>query len=179
MPRFARMIEQGMVDRGHQVECWTSPSVATRIPISHPSSKKWLGYADEFLLFPQQLGRQLTTVSPDTLIVVTDQALGTWVPRIATRPHVIHCHDFLAQRSALREDPENPTSWTGKWYQRSIRQGYRKGQHSISVSHRSQSGLHRFIDHTPDTSDVVHNGLNGEFRVIDRQSAISVLGERW
>jgi glycosyltransferase involved in cell wall biosynthesis len=82
---------------------------------------------------------------------------------IADRPHVIHCHDFLAQRSALGEFPENPTGFTGRLYQAYIRWGYRKGRNLISVSKKTQEDLHRFLTTKPAMSEVVYNGLNYPF----------------
>ena len=172
------MIGQGMERRGHEVQYWSSPAVASLMPVPNSSLRKWLGYADQFLLYPSILSRRVSAMPADTLFVVTDHALGPWVPRIAHRPHVIHCHDFLAQRSALGEVPENPTSWTGQQYQALIRRGFRYGKHFISVSHRSQHDLHRFLTGKPVTSEVVHNGLNGDFGMMAESDAKTVLADQ-
>src|SRR5262245_46794200 len=116
MPRFARMLADGMSDRGHTVEM-LSPVARFFNLHSNPSVKKWLGYVDQYIVFPNQIKKKLKTYPKDTLFVFTDQALGPWVPVVAGRPHVIHCHDFMALRSSLGEIQENPTSWTGKQYQ--------------------------------------------------------------
>ena len=172
MPRFARMIGEGMVARGHEVEYWTSPQNGfTRIPIPSDFVKKWLGYADQFILYPHELKRAVDQAPDETLFVVTDQALGMWVHEITDRPHVIHCHDFMALRSSLGEIPENPTSWTGKQYQRLIRKGFSIGSHFISVSRKTQSDLHRFLHKEPTTSEVVYNGLNYTYSPMSPEDA--------
>jgi glycosyltransferase involved in cell wall biosynthesis len=175
MPRFAGMIMRGMEARGHQVELWTSRQILGRLPISTPFVRKWLGYADQFLLYPGELRRKITRQPDDTLFVVTDQALGMWIPPLAHRPHVIHCHDFHALKSALGEFPENQVRRTGRRYQQLIRRGFSRGQAFISISERSRSDLHRFLPRVPKISEVVYNGLNYPFRPMDLAERIPLL----
>lgn len=171
MPRFARMIGEGMKEAGHAVQYWTSPSIALRIPLPSRFLKKWLGYIDQFVIYPHLLRKRVALESPDTLFVVSDQALGIWIPYFAHRPHAIHCHDFLALRSALGEFPENPTGWTGKKYQSLIQKGFSKGRNFVSVSENTQSELHRFLNCKPDRSVVIYNGLNGDYKPIPKNQA--------
>lgn len=159
MPRFARMLADGMRERGHQVESWAPKSRLFDLPVQG-GLRKWLGYVDQYLLFPAEVRQRLKQCAPDTLFVFTDNALGPWVPLVANRPHVIHCHDFMAQRSALGEIPENPTGWSGQQYQRLIRNGYSQGKHFISVSQKTRKDLHALLPAPPITSEVVYNGLN-------------------
>lgn len=166
MPRFAKMLEDGMKKRGHQVEIWSPTPRFYHLPVSK-GFKKWLGYIDQYLIFPAQTRKQLKAVTPNTLFVFTDHALGPWVPLVANRAHVIHCHDFLAQQSALGLIPENPTSWTGKQYQAYIQKGYSKGKNFISVSKKTQQDLHSFINPSKVESKVVYNGLNQSFEAKD------------
>ena len=162
MPRFARMLAEGMSARGHQVEIRTPQARFVLLPLPK-SSRKWLGYVDQYLVFPSQIRSKLKQDAADTLFVFTDHALGPWVPLVANRPHVIHCHDFLAQRSALGEFPENATGWSGRQYQAYIRRGYSKGNNFISVSQTTRQDLHRFLPTEPTDSEVVYNGLNQDF----------------
>jgi len=173
MPRFANMLADGMKQRGHQVEIWSPAPVFHRLPGSR-FVKKWLGYIDEFILFPLQVKRRLKKVPKDTLFVFTDHALGPWVPLIQNRFHVIHCHDFIAQQSALGEVPENPTSWTGRQYQRLIREGFSRGKHFISVSENTKKILHRFLPEPPRDSEVVYNGMNQKFEPKDVSVRVDV-----
>jgi glycosyltransferase involved in cell wall biosynthesis len=162
MPRFAQMLADGMRTRGHEVEIWAPEAKFSRLPAPR-SLKKWLGYVDQYLVFPSAVRRRLRQYPATTLFAFTDQALGPWVPLLKGRPRVVHCHDFLAQRSMLGEIPENPPGWSGQQYQSYIRRGYAEGQHFISVSQRTQEDLHRFLPTPPRRSDVVYNGLNQSF----------------
>lgn len=163
MPRFASMIQQGMQARGHTVESWSAAPFFYPLPFGQ-RLKKWLGYIDQFIIFPLQVRARLAKLPADTLFVLSDQALGPWVPLLANRPHVIHVHDFMALRSALGEFVQNPTGWTGRQYQAMIQRGFGHAQAFISVSEKTRTDLHRFLPNKPRTSDVVYNGLNFPFR---------------
>lgn len=177
MPRFAHMLAEGMRERGHRVTVWSPQPCFFKLPVPQ-RTKKWMGYLDQFMVFPARVKSQLKTCPPHTLFIFSDQALGPWVPLVANRPHVIHCHDFLAQRSALGQIPENPTGWTGRRYQEMIRYGYTKGKHFISVSEKTKDDLHYFLPGQPLTSEVVYNGLNQSFKPIDPVFARASLEKR-
>lgn len=176
MPRFAQMLVEGMQARGHQVELWSPAAHLVRLP-APAFLKKWFGYIDQYAIFPATIRRRLKAWAPNTLFVFTDHALGPWVPLIGQRPHVIHCHDFLAQFAALNKIPESVTGWTGKQYQAYIRRGYIRGQNFISVSKRTQHDLHQFLSVRPHRSEVVYNGFNQIVEVLDPTQARARLGE--
>ena len=175
MPRYARMLADGLRARGHTVEVWMPEPLFYRLP-APGSLRKWLGYVDQYLRFPAQVRRRVRRCPPDTLFVFTDHALGPWVPLVAQRPHVVHCHDFLAQRSAIGEVPENPTGWTGRQYQTFIRRGYSQARHFISVSQTTRTDSQRFLPTAPPVSEVVYNGLNQSFASHDSDEARRTLG---
>jgi glycosyltransferase involved in cell wall biosynthesis len=162
MPRYANMLAKGMQERGHSVELWTASACFSKLPVPG-AFKKWMGYIDQFMLFPFVVRRKIKKEPEDTLFVFADQALGMWVPLVAHRRHIIHCHDFLAQRSALGEITENSVGRSGKCYQQLIRTGYRKGKNFISISYKTQADLHRFLEFIPACSEVVYNSLNQPF----------------
>lgn len=174
MPRFAHMLMEGMRERGHSAELWRPRARLVTLPAPQ-ALRKWLGYLDQYLLFPLQVRKRLAACPADTLFVFTDNALGPWVPLVSHRPHTIHCHDFMAQQSALGEVPENPIGWTGKLYQALIRRGYRQGRHFISVSNKTKTDLHRFLITEPARSEVVYNGLNQAFAPQDSAMARTAL----
>jgi glycosyltransferase involved in cell wall biosynthesis len=162
MPRFAGMLKTAYEARGHSVEVWSPPAkVYNWVPLGRLS--KWAGYVDQYLLFPMAMRRAMTCLSKDTLFVFCDQALGPLVPVVKDRPHIVHVHDLLALRSALGEIPENPTSITGRMYQRYIRRGFQKARHFVSISRKTQADLHRVGGVSAITSEVVYNGLNFPF----------------
>lgn len=177
IPRFTRMLEEGMKKRGHATEVWAPIAKFSKVP-APLFLKKWLGYIDQYLIFPRTVKRRIRQLEPNTLFVFSDQALGPWIPLVANRPHVIHCHDFLAQRSAKNEIPENKTGWTGKLYQKMIRKGYVQGNHFISVSKKTKADLHTFLKNEPSDSAIVYNGLNQKFTVQDASISRKALGER-
>lgn len=174
IPRFVRMLADGMRKRGYAVETIAPEPLFLNLPLPG-SLKKWLGYIDQYLLFPGQVRKRLKTYPPDTLFVFTDQALGPWVPLVANRPHVIHCHDFLAQLSAIGEFRENPVSWTGKKYQAFIKRGYSRGKNFISVSEKTRQDLHHFLPSIPGISKIVYNGMNQSFKPEDSTQVRAVL----
>ena len=163
MPRYAKMLGVGLRSRGHEVEFWTSKKFFYQLALSI-SAKKWLGYLDQYIIFPIQVKIRLRKyVPPETLFVFADQALGMWVPLVAKRNHVIHCHDFLAQKSAIGEIPMNKTRWTGIKYQSFIRNGFKRGENFISVSEKTRADLHALLGRQPSSSVVIHNGLNSVY----------------
>jgi len=159
MPRFAGMLQNAYCSLGHQVQIW-SPQAKLYPYFSAGKLSKWAGYIDQYVLFPLWVRAQIKQQPADTLYVFCDQALGPWVPLVKHLPHVVHAHDLLALRSALRDIPENPTSWTGRLYQRYIRHGFKQAKHFISVSKKTREDLHEYGCVTPIISEVVYNGLN-------------------
>lgn len=171
---FARMLVSAYQARGHRVELrQPEAKVHARVPAGRLS--KWAGYVDQYLLFPLHMRAVMRRDPADTLYVFCDQALGPWVPYAADRPHVVHCHDLLALRSGLGDIAENPTSLTGRVYQRYIRRGFRRARHFISISLKSRADLHHFGGVKPLTSEVVYNGLNHPYRPLAPNTARQVL----
>ena len=169
MPRFTNMLAEGMKGRGHTIEIWYPEPKATKMAF-HLKLKKWFGYIDQFLIFPKEVREKLRFIPDNTLFVFSDQALGPWVPLVKDRPHVIHCHDFLAQLSAFDKIDEHRTSWSGKKYQKMIRDGFRKGQNFISVSNKTKDDLHDFLLSEPKRSEVIYNGLNQNFTAAPKKT---------
>lgn len=167
---FARMLSRAYQARGHAVEV-RQPAAVLRRLVSAGRAAKWAGYVDQYMLFPRRMLAAMRDDPAHTLYVFCDQALGPWIPQALGRPHVVHCHDLLALRSALGDVPENPTSLTGRIYQRYIRSGFRRARHFISVSRASRDDLHRFGGITPVTSEVVYNGLNYPYRALGAEVA--------
>lgn len=174
MPRFAAALKSAYQSRGHRVEVW-SPNPQVYRSLSGSRFAKWGGYVDQYALFPAWVRKRLKSVSADTLFVFCDQALGPWVPLVKDRPHVVHVHDLLALRSALGDIKENPTSFTGRIYQRYIRRGFRQARHFISVSKKTRDDLHNFGQISPETSEFVYNGLNYPYSCLSEDEATLIL----
>jgi glycosyltransferase involved in cell wall biosynthesis len=170
MPRYANMLLTGMKERGHKVEVWSPKPLFYKLPIKK-SFKKWLGYIDQYIVFPLEVKLKLNKYPSETLFVFADQALGPWIPLIKNRPHVVHCHDFIALKSALDKVPENPIGFSGRIYQNFIRKGFSKGKNFISISQKTKVDLHEFHFGKIVSSEVCYNGLNREFKKIDSNKA--------
>lgn len=163
MPRFAQMILVGMKQKGHEVLVWSPKPVFFKMAFKNSFLEKWLGYVDQYLVFPLVIKLRLQKCTKNTLFVFADNALGPWVPLVSHRLHVVHCHDFLAQQSAFGLLPENKTGISGKYYQKFIRWGYRKADNFICISKKTQTDLHLLLTKTLKMSQVVYNGLNQNF----------------
>lgn len=163
MPRFAQMIMDGMNQKGHEVIQWSPKAVFFKLAFKKPILEKWLGYIDQYLVFPIDVKLKLISSNKETLFVFSDNALGPWVSLVNKRSHVVHCHDFLAQQSAFGLLPENKTGITGKYYQKFIQRGYRKADNFICISKKTQTDLHSLLVKKTKISRVVYNGLNQKF----------------
>jgi glycosyltransferase involved in cell wall biosynthesis len=178
MPRFAKMIVDGMRARGHEVDAWTAKARATKLP-APAKVKKWLGYIDQFLFFPIEIAARKRSVAHDTLFVFADQALGPWVPLVKDRPHVVHCHDFLGLQSAEGKFENINVSWTGRLYQQWIRRGFERASNFISVSEQTRRDLESALrKEKPKRSHVVYNGLNFPFERMAAYEAKALLASK-
>jgi len=176
MPRFTNMLADNLRDRGHEVIVYSPKAYFFNLPVP-AFFKKWLGYIDQFLIFPAAVKKHIRN-NADTIYVFTDHALGMWVPIVQSLPNVVICHDFLAQRSANGEISQNPTGFSGRIYQRLIRKGYSVADNFISVSNKTREDLHHFLQRIPATSKVVYNGLNKNFTVIDAGKARQIISRQ-
>jgi glycosyltransferase involved in cell wall biosynthesis len=177
MPRYANMLLNGMKKRGHEVIVWSPKARFYKLPLT-ASLKKWMGYIDQYLVFPLEVKSKVRRCSKDTLFVFADQALGPWVPLVKNRAHVVHCHDFLALKSAMGLIPENPTSFTGKRYQNFIRNGFSEGKHFICISEKTNEDLQEVHLAEIISSVVCYNGLNRSFECLDSVASRSILAKK-
>jgi len=176
MPRFTNMIAEGMKQRGHDVSIWQPKSKFSLLKTPRVL-KKWLGYIDQYVVFPTNIGKFVKDCDEDTLFVFTDQAQGPWVPLVANRCHLIHCHDFLAQASAQGKIPENKTGLSGRIYQKFILDGLSKGKKFIAVSHKTRADLHQLLLNRQISSTVIYNGLDPIYKPVDLLHARNILAK--
>lgn len=174
MSKYAGTLTDEMRSRNHTVELCTPSAFFYRIPLSG-KVKKWLGYIDSFIVFPIKF--KLKNYPVNTLFVFSDQALAPWIYLVKNNPLVIHCHDFMALKSALGFFDENPVSWSGKIYQNLIRKGFMKGENFISVSKKTEEDLLSFLPDKPASSIVVYNQVAPLFKRKNKLSARNRLAE--
>lgn len=166
--RFTEMLRNGLSAKGHHVEVFTPEAVFMK-RFNLPGLRKWMGYMDSLLVFPMRFKRIMKRFPANTLFVLTDNALGPWMSMLKDKPHVVHCHDFLAYYSSTGKISENPTSFTGKIYQKMIKNGFCQGKNFISVSKKTRTDLENILSDKPRLSEVIYNGLNPIFSPVDVQ----------
>jgi len=174
MNGFVTMVADGMRARGHDVELWRPEGLVRRLGIG-PRSRKWLGYIDQFVLFPLSATMRLRQMQGAPLVVLGDHALGMWMSFLWRWPHVIHSHDFNPQRELAGDFPSRRLRWTGRLYQSLIRRGFGRGNAFIAVSQATARDLARFHPGPPPRCDVVYNGLNYPFAPMAAQQALATL----
>lgn len=177
MPRFTNMIVECFKSKGIQCEVW-SPQAKLYKVFAGSTFAKWAGYFDQYVLFPMWVQKKLTFHDSRVLYIFCDQALGPWVPLVSNRPHVIHCHDLMALKSALGLIEENKTSFTGRLYQRFICRGFREGRCFIPISQKTAEDLAEFGNVSPKIMKVVHNGLNYSYERLEKNVAYGILNEQ-
>jgi len=175
MRAFADQIAAGLRGRGYRVQEITATVLLGRIPSTSNVATKWLGYCDQFLIFPPWLWLRVHLLPRDSLCVLADQALGPWMPWLGCRPHIVHCHDLLALDAALGLQPFHRMGRSGRWYQHWIRRGFRRAACFLSVSAATQKSLNRHLLNRPSLSAVVYNPLSSRFAVLCRDEAVSRL----
>ncbi len=163
MRAYAEMIASGLLARGHQIHQRTAPLLFGRLfPLHHPLAK-WLGYIDQFIIFPPLLWLEALCLPPGSLCVLADQALGPWFPWLAGRPHLVHCHDLLALEASLGLQPFHQLSPSGRTYQRWISRGFSRARCFLSVSAATQAALEPHLARPPLLSEVLYNPLSPRF----------------
>jgi glycosyltransferase involved in cell wall biosynthesis len=174
MLAFADLVTHGMRKRGHQVAELTPPFwLGGWLPQRTPWH--WLGYVDQFLIFPPILWWRLRSLSPQSLIVLTDQALGPWMFVVRQHPHVVHVHDLLALEGSLGLLPEHHPGLSGRIYQRWIRHGFRHALCFLSVSAATRLALQGQLSWIPLLSEVLHNPLPSRFGPLPAEAVEAVL----
>ncbi len=163
MQRYEDMLKYGLAKRGHQVEVW-GPQLYLSGNRAPKAVQKWLRYLDQYLLFPMVFYLKSRKLSKEVLFVLIDQALGIWTPLIKNKKHVVHCHDFIALKSALGLIEHNPISKSGQLYQKLIVKGFRKASNFIAISKHTQNELETFLEKEPKVNAQVYNAIAPIFK---------------
>lgn len=175
MRAFADQIASGLRSRGHIVRELTAPVLFSSLALRNPSLAKWLGYIDQFVVFPPLLWWRAQTLPLGTLCVFADQALGLWIPLLSHRPHLVHVHDLLAMDAALGNQPFHRLRSSGRCYQRWIRRGFRHALCFVSVSKATRSALVKQLQQRPKINEVLYNPLQSRFRPLPTAEAASAV----
>jgi len=176
MKRYCSFLSDGLRSKGHETKIVSPKAILSKDGMPK-KLKKWLRYIDSFILFPIRLFVESKKLPKSTLYVITDQALGMWVPVLKNKNHVVHCHDFTALKSSLGLMIENPTSWTGKKYQHLILNGFSKASNFICISKNTEKELLHFLHTAPHKLGQVYNALDPMFKTGDATDARNYVSE--
>lgn len=164
MQRFANMLLHHLPAAGVEAEL-LRPEPVWAGPMARPRGiGKWLGYVDKLVWFPRKLKQRIASAGNDRLVVhICDHSNAIYTKHLARTKHLVTCHDMLAIRSGAGLIPENPTSRTGRIYQRMILAGLRQSSHVACVSKATQSELIETTGLRQDQTRVIYNGLNFDY----------------
>lgn len=173
MAAYRRLLEEALLAMGFRVRCLTAAVRMGKLAPKGSRAAKWLGYLDQFVLFPVALLREQRRWTPGTQVVVSDQALGPWVPLIRRFPHLVICHDLLALRASRGEFRGQSVGWTGRIYQAWIRHGFRQAQRFAAVSDASRRDLARELPAGHEPIEVLYNPLQPGFTPMATERAMA------
>ena len=170
MQRFAALLESGFNAAGHETRIIRPPVVAGALPV-RGAAAKWLGYFDQFVVFPKRL---IDMVEWADIVHICDHSNAFYVKYMRRRPHVVTCHDMLAIRSAIGEFACNHTSWTGRQLQNIILRGLRaagREGHIACVSEATRQDVLRVAGVPQERVSQIHNGLHFPFGPLEPEKA--------
>ena len=176
MQRFAELVLRMLKAAGHEAKLLSPAPLLGKLKPGPSGLGKWLGYADRFLLFLPRLKREAAWAD---VIHICDQGNAVYVPRIWAKPHIVTCHDLLAIKSAAGAVAVNPTSRTGRVFQRWILSGLRKAQRVVCDSEQTRRELLEVGALPADRTVVVPIALNYPYRPMalgERRAQLRSLG---
>lgn len=174
MKLFPEMLQRLLQERGVQVSLIRPKTYLGKLAPWVGPLGKWLFYIDKFLIFLWILKATVRREQAPGLVVhICDHSNGMYVSHLSGTPHVVTCHDLMPIRSALGEIPQNPTSWTGKCFQRLILNGLKKARFIVCVSTATQSDLLRIAHYPDDQTRVIFNSLHYPFTPMPEPEARS------
>jgi len=170
MQRFAAMLDRGFRAAGHETRLIRPPVIVGKFP-ARGTAAKWLGYADQFIVFPALLKKSVEWAD---VVHICDHSNAFYIKYVQHRPHVVTCHDMLAIRSALGEIACHRTSWTGRRLQRMILRGLQNAGrtgHIACVSQATLSDILRVAEVPRKSVSQIYNGLNYPYRPLEDAQA--------
>jgi glycosyltransferase involved in cell wall biosynthesis len=178
MLRFGALLERELSRRGLDVQSIRpAQRLMPRGQRSGATAGKWLGYADKYILFPRRLQRWiLTHANAETVVHVVDHSNAVYVPRRATVPWVVTCHDLLAVLGARGDEPSCPASWLGRRLQGRVVRGLALSAGIAAVSRATLRDVERVVPpRAGREQQVISLGLNYPFGSGDARSARAAL----
>jgi len=153
MLRFSALMEHELTARGHLVTLLQPQSYLGRIRCVGPSLRKWLGYADKFVIFP----RKLKSIRKDfDVIHICDHSNAMYTRYLADVPHLVTCH----------------VSRTGKKFQSMILAGLKAARMIVCVSENTRTELLRVTGCDSRKVLVTYLSLNYPYSPMERETAL-------
>jgi glycosyltransferase involved in cell wall biosynthesis len=181
--RFADLLAAGLERAGATVQR-RRPAPRLRPMPQHGADghgrglQRLAGHLDQYLLFPAELTRRCRDDPADTLYVLCDNALAPWLPALGGRPHVVHCHDFIALRMALGLCPGHRPRPAGRLLQLGSRVLLRRARHFVCVSGATRDDLLALVGPRPELLEVVPNPVAPAFAALPADLARARLTAR-
>ena len=96
---FARMLEKGLSDLGHDIRLTRPEPFFGRIIPSYKGLGKWLGYVDKFIISPRKLKKEIICAD---VVHICDHSNAHYSEYLKDVPSLVTCNDVLAIRSGAR-----------------------------------------------------------------------------
>ena len=166
MQLFAALMFDSLAGAGHEVRLSRPGPVLGKLKPSNMGFGKWLGYVDQFAIFPARLKKDILWAD---IVHICDHANSIYVKYLQAKPHLVTCHDLLAVRSALGEISENRTSTTGRQLQRMILSGLRQSRHVVCVSEATRQDVLRLVGVPQSRVSTVYSSVNYDYSPMSSQ----------
>lgn len=134
-----------------------------------PAVRKWMAYADKFLLFPRLLARESAGAG---LVHLCDQSTAIYTHGLRHRPHLLTCNDLIAIRAALGELPEHRPGLLGRKLQRAILQGVKSARVTVCISEATRNDLVRLTGVPRSNVRVIPMGLHFPYQRLTPETAL-------
>lgn len=178
MERFARMLSDGFIKKGIEVEIW-KPLVIFGKKSLNPYSGlgKYLGYVDKWLIFPLILKWRLLKKANNNNSVffhVCDHSNSPYLKCLPVDKSGITCHDVLAIRGALGyADAYCPASGMGKILQKWILKNLAQAKKIACVSQHTLAQLKDLCKKytSDDNWVVILNAFNAPFEPLSLEES--------
>lgn len=144
--------------------------------------KKWLGYADKFIIFPKKFQKEFTCItkkaSENIVVHITDHSNSHYIPKKKVIPCALTCHDMIAIRSSMGDFPARQLSKTGSTLQKLICSAIPRADFIACDSHNTESDLLEICPESQGRTKTIHLGImNSDCRPIKPQIANTDLGK--
>jgi glycosyltransferase involved in cell wall biosynthesis len=177
MLRFEHALGAGLIARGLSVEAVRpEPRFVKCVKqYRYGGLPKYLGYLDKFILFPRRLRQLARSRQPGTVFHILDHSNSVYAPSLRDAPFLTTVHDLLQIRSARGEFPQNRTSPSGARYQEWILRNLSSLRLAACVSEKTRADLLRLASLPPESTTVVPNCLNYDYRPVPAATAAPLL----